>query len=77
MFPFGFDREKGELSSRQVAVRRNLTKVLTERSDQGRGIPQTIRIDRLEPKDDLADVGPLPVKEFSSEDGWLTLSWSR
>ena len=67
MLPTGFDPEKGQLSSRQVAVRRNLTKVLTERSDKGRGIPQTIKVDKLEPKDDLAHVGPLPVKAFDSQ----------
>jgi hypothetical protein len=77
VLPTGFDPEKGQLSSRQVAVRRNLTKVLTERSDKGRGIPQTIRVDQLEPKDDLADVGPLPVKDFVSKDGWLTVAWDR
>ena len=77
VLPTGFDPEKGELSSRQVAVRRNLTKVLTERSDKGRGIPLTIKVDRLEPKDELADVGPLPVKEFDSGDGWLTVAWDR
>ena len=58
-------------------MRRNLTKVLTERSDKGRGIPQTISVDQLEPKDDLADVGPLPVKDFDSNDGWLTVAWDR
>ena len=77
VLPTGFDPEKGQLSSRQAAVRRNLTKVLTERSDKGRGIPMTIRIDELEPKDELADVGPLPVKEFTSAGGWLTVAWNR
>jgi hypothetical protein len=37
----------------------------------------TIRIDELEPKDELADVGPLPVKEFTSAGGWLTVAWNR
>jgi hypothetical protein len=77
VLPTGFDAEKGQLSSRQVAVRRNLTKVLTERSDKGRGIPLTIKIDQLEPKDNLEKVGPLPVKEFVSEGGWLTVAWNR
>ncbi len=77
VLPTGFDSEKGELSSRQVAVRRNLTKVLTERSDKGRGIPQTIKVEKLEPEDELADVGPLPVKQFASGDGWLTVAWDR
>jgi hypothetical protein len=60
-----------------VAVRRNLTKVLTERSDEGRGFPQTIKIEPLEPSDDFADVGPLPVQEFASGEGWLTVAWNR
>jgi hypothetical protein len=77
VLPTGFDPEKGQLSSRQVAVRRNLTKVLTERSDKGRGIPLTIKIDQLEPKDNLENVGPLPVQEFVSADGWLTVAWNR
>jgi hypothetical protein len=77
VLPTGFDAEKGQLSSRQVAVRRNLTKVLTERSDKGRGIPLTIKIDQLEPKGELADVGPLPVKAFTSAGGWLTVAWNR
>jgi len=77
VLPTGFDPDKGQLSSRQAAVRRNLTKVLTERSDKGRGIPVTIRIDQLEPKDKLEHVGPLPVKEFVSADGWLTVAWNR
>jgi hypothetical protein len=77
VLPTGFDPERGQLSSRQVAVRRNLTKVLTERSDQGRGFPQTIQIDPLEPSGEFADVGPLPVNEFASGEGWLTVAWNR
>lgn len=77
VLPTGFDPEKGQLSSRQVAVRSNLTKVLTERSDKGRGIPQTITVKALQPKDDLAHVGPLPVATFASGDGWLTVAWDR
>ena len=46
VLPTGFDPAKGGLGSRDVAVRSNLTKVLTERSDQGRGIPQTIKVER-------------------------------
>jgi hypothetical protein len=77
VFPTGFDREGGQLSSRQVAVRRNLTKVLTERSDEGRGFPLTIEIKKLEPSEDFADVGPLLVNEFASGGGWLTVAWNR
>ena len=32
---------------------------------------------RSAPKDDLAAVGPLPVKEFNSASGWLTVAWNR
>lgn len=77
VLPTGFDPEKGQLSSRQVAVRSNLTKVLTERSDQGRGIPQTITVKALEPSEELAHVGTLPVTTFASGDGWLTVAWDR
>jgi hypothetical protein len=77
VLPTGFDAEKGQLSAKQVALRRNLTKVLTERSDKGRGIPQTIKVDQLEPSDELANVGPLPVQAFDSKDGWLTVAWDR
>lgn len=77
VLPTGFDPAKGGLGSRDVAVRTNLTKVLTERSDKGRGIPQTIQVDKIVPKDDLAHIGPLPVKEFNSGAGWLTVAWDR
>jgi hypothetical protein len=77
VLPTGFDPEKGGLGSRDVAVRSNLTKVLTERSDQGRGIPQTINVKPLEPKDELENVGTLPVTTFASGDGWLTVAWDR
>jgi hypothetical protein len=77
VLPTGFDPEKGGLGSRDVAVRSNLTKVLTERSDQGRGIPQTINVKPLEPKDELENVGTLPVATFASGEGWLTVAWDR
>jgi hypothetical protein len=51
--------------------------VLTERSDQGRGIPQTIELKPLEPSEDMAHVGPMPVKEFESGGGWLSVAWNR
>jgi hypothetical protein len=54
-----------------------LIDVLTKRSDEGRGIPQTIELKPLEPKDDLAHVGPLPVRQFAPEGGWLTVAWNR
>jgi hypothetical protein len=77
VLPTGFDTDRDQLSSRQVAVRRNLTRVLTERSDQGRGFPLSIEIKPLEPSGDLARVGPLAVGEFTSGDGWLTVTWNR
>jgi hypothetical protein len=77
VLPTGFDPEKGQLSSRQVAVRSNLTKVLTERSDQGRGIPQTINVKAIEPRDEMKHVGTLPVSTFASGNGWLTVAWNR
>jgi len=77
VLPTGFDPAKGQLSSRQVAVRSNLTKVLTERSDEGRGIPQTISVKALEPDEDMKHVGTLPVTTFASGDGWLTVAWNR
>lgn len=77
VLPTGFDREHGTLSSRQVAVRSNLTKVLNQRSAQGRGFPATITIDALEPSGDLSKVGPLWAGQFTSDGGWLTMAWNR
>jgi hypothetical protein len=77
VLPTGFDPDHDRLSSRQVAVRRNLTRVLTERSDEGRGFPQTVQIKPLEPSGKLANAGPLAVGEFTSSDGWLTVTWNR
>lgn len=77
VLPTGFDPQRGRLSSRQVAERSNLTKVLNERSAEGRGFPRTIEIERLEPSEDFERVGPLNLEEFSSDGGWLTLAWDR
>lgn len=77
VLPSGFDPEHGQLSSRQVGIRSNLTKVLNERSAQGRGFPHTIEIERLKPRDRFERIGPLDLKEFASGDGWLTLAWDR
>lgn len=76
VFPDDFDPEKG-FGAQRSAERRNITEALTERSDQGRGIPLTIRVDRLEPKDQLEKVGPLEVKDFNPSGGWLTVAWVR
>jgi hypothetical protein len=77
VLPTGFDPEQDQLSSRQVAVRRNLTRILTERSDEGRGIPLSIEVKPLEPTGDLAKVGPLAVGQFEPGGGWLTVTWNR
>ena len=78
VFPTGFDQRGGQqLNSRQVAVRSNLTKVLNERSAQGRGFPTRIEFEQLEPTGTLEKVGPLDAKQLKSNDGWLTLGWHR
>jgi hypothetical protein len=77
VLPTGFDRARGQLSSRQVAIRSNLTKVLNERAAEGRGFPQTITIDALDLSDQLDNVGPLWADEFMPEDGWVTMAWNR
>ncbi|MCI0493081.1 MAG: hypothetical protein L0Z07_09105, partial [Planctomycetes bacterium] len=77
VFPTGFDTEGGQLSSRQVAVRSNLTKVLNDRSSKGRGFPLTMEFPVLEPTGELSKVGPLELSDFTSSNGWLTLAWNR
>lgn len=78
VLPTDFDTTSGEqLPSRQVGIRSNLTKVLTERSAQGRGFPSRIEFEQLEPSGTLEKVGPLEARELSSNDGWLTLAWHR
>jgi hypothetical protein len=74
MLPANF---RGQLSSRQVAERRNLDEELNARSEQGRGFPRTIEFDPLEPEGALADAGPLNMREFTSEEGWLIAAWNR
>jgi hypothetical protein len=77
VFPTGFDRNGGQLTSRQVAVRSNLAKVMTDRSAQGRGFPNRIEFAQLEPAGTLEKVGPLSARQLKSDDGWLTLAWQR
>lgn len=77
VLPTGFDPSKGQLSSRQVALRSNLTKVLNERSAQGRGFSKTIEIEEWKPTGEFEKVGPLALETFNSSDGWLTLAWNR
>ena len=77
VLPTGFDPAKGQLSSRQVALRSNLTKVLNERSAQGHGFSKTIELKEWQPTGDFEKVGPLALQAFNSNDGWLTLVWDR
>jgi hypothetical protein len=78
VLPTDFDPRGGEqLPSRQVGIRSNLTKVLNERSAQGRGFPSRIEFSQLEPSGSLDKVGPLVAREVKTNDGWLTLAWHR
>jgi len=78
VFPSDFDRRSGQqIPSRDVAVRSNLTKVLNERSAQGRGFPNRIEFGQIEPTGTLEKVGPLDARQLKSNDGWLTLAWQR
>jgi hypothetical protein len=74
MLPADFD---GTLSSRQTAERRNLEEELNERSAQGRGFPNKIEFEPIQPEGALGEAGPLELKEFSSDDEWLVLAWDR
>jgi len=76
-FAVGRDFKRRSVSAREAGQRPVLIDVLTKRSDEGRGIPQTIELKPLEPKDDLAHVGPLPVRLFEPQGGWLTVAWDR
>jgi hypothetical protein len=73
MLPANF---RGQLSSRQVAERRNLEIELNARSAQGRGFPKSFELEPLEPEN-LADAGPLVFNQFDSGNGWLTVAWDR
>ena len=78
VLPTAFDPTSGRrLSSRQVAVRSNLNKVINELADQGDGFPESISMPELKPTGDLADVGTLRLQHVASADGWLTLAWDR
>jgi hypothetical protein len=78
VFPTNFDRTSGnQLSSREVAERGNITKVLNERSAQGRGFPNRIEFGRLEPTGALENVGHMDAKHLTSDGGWLTVAWHR
>jgi hypothetical protein len=76
-YAVGRDFKRRSVSTREAGQRPVLIDVLTERSDQGRGIPQTIELKPLEPSEDMAHVGPMPVKEFESGGGWLSVAWNR
>lgn len=68
---------RGTLTSRQTAERSNLQKEINERSARGRGFPDTIRFDPIEPEGPLAAAGPLEVREVSSDDHWISLALDR
>ncbi len=74
MLPADF---RGQLTSRQVAERRNLEEELNKRSDQGRGFPKTIQFDPMKPEGKLADAGPLEFTKFTSGDNWLIIGLDR
>jgi hypothetical protein len=74
MLPADF---KGSLSPRQAAERRNLEEELNARSAQGRGFPQTMEFEALQPDGALADAGPLVFNQFDSDGGWLIVAWDR
>lgn len=74
MLPADF---KGQLTSRQVAERRNLEDELNKRSAQGRGFPKTIQFDPVTPEGKLAKSGALEYNKFSSDGGWLVIGMDR
>ena len=74
MLPADF---KGQLTSRQVAERRNLEDELNKRSAQGKGFPKTIQFDPVKPEGKLANSGPLEFNKFSSDGGWLVIGMDR
>jgi hypothetical protein len=74
MLPTNF---RGQLSSTQVAERRNLEEELNKRSAEGKGFPKTIEFAAIEPTGELAKAGPLNMDEFSSDGGWVVMAWDR
>jgi hypothetical protein len=76
VLPTGFDRSRS-LTPSEVALRGNITKVLNERSAQGRGFPSRIEFGQIEPTGQLEKVGPLEARQLKTGGGWLTLAWHR
>jgi hypothetical protein len=74
---FPWNRVFQQVPSDKVAERANLNEELNKRAAQGRGIPETIEIDPLEPEDGFANSGPLVSKEFTPASGWLLGTWNR
>jgi hypothetical protein len=68
---------RGQLSTRQVAERRNLEEELNKRSDQGKGFPKTIEFDPIKPEGKVANAGPLEFTRFTSGDGWAIIGLDR
>ncbi len=74
MLPANF---RGQLSSRQVAERRNLEEELNRRSDEGQGFPKSIQFEPVKPAGKLGEAGPLNFNRFTCEDGWLIVGLDR
>ena len=70
IFPPGFDRENGKLSTSQVALRRLLNKRMNKM------FPPEIDVESKELPDEWAKVGKLRLDELVAGSGWLTLGWS-
>lgn len=68
---------RGTLTSRQTAERSNLEKEINDRSARGRGFPDTFRFDPIEPEGPLDAAGRLEVREFVSDDHWISLALDR
>ncbi len=75
-FPTGFDpRWDAKLTSEQVATRGALTKILKNRSKQGKGFPEKIVLPELEiPRPEKANLIPI-LQHLESGNGWLTIGY--
>jgi hypothetical protein len=74
MLPADFS---GSLDVQQTGERSSLEKEFERRSAQGKGFPQTMEFDPVEPEGKLAKAGPLDYREFNSKDGWLVIGLDR
>lgn len=72
VFPTGFDPGwDTRLNSQQSAFRSTLAKNMNARAKKGQGFPAEIPIQPVR----LARVGALVLREFSCDDGWLSIGW--